>query len=71
MISQVSRSNPEDLFTERSGKLEWYKNSYPDQMTDISGALTANEKLVVAQLLRAYGDNPNITDIIEILAPGR
>ena len=63
-------ANPEDLFNERSGKLEDFKINSPDQVTEISGAGTPDEKSVVAGLMRSYGHWENISDIIDAIAPG-
>ena len=67
--SWTSQTNPEELFIERSSKLETFLANHPDQITDISGCNTAGIKSVVASLLTVYGDNENITDIVDNVLP--
>ena len=63
------RTNPEDLFNERSERLESYRQNAGHKMTRISGCNTPNEKMYVGGLLRVYGDDESFRDIIKIIWP--
>ena len=63
------RTNPEDLFVERSSKLKDWKENYADRMTDVTGCITPDEKTVTGSLLRVYGDDDEVLDILEELFP--
>ena len=65
----VGRTNPEDLFEERSGKLNSWLTRYPDRITALSGCTTPAEKNIVGAMIRLYGDDPIIREIISILFP--
>ena len=64
------RTNPEALFENRAAELANNKINHPDRMTRVSGCLTPDEVVVAGALIRVYGDNPIIKEILERLLPG-
>ena len=70
VVSQAGETNPEDLFRQRSGGLRGYLQNNPDQMTELSGAMTPNEVSIAAAMYRVYGDLPIIDEIYDRLIPG-
>ena len=70
IASWSGRTNPEELFLQRSEGLRNYLQNHPDQMTELSGAMTPDEVTIAAAMYRLYGDLPIISDILERLLPG-
>ncbi len=68
--SWSGRTNPEDLFEERSFKLSYFKNNYNDRITLISGCVTPDEKTIAGAMVRLFGNNFIVKMIIKLLLPG-
>ncbi|ELU00255.1 hypothetical protein CAPTEDRAFT_217638 [Capitella teleta] len=65
----VGKTNPEDIFIERASKMQTYLESNRDQFTSVSGCHTPDEVMIIAALLRIYGDNKLVMRILEKVAP--
>ena len=63
----IGMSNPEDLFLDRSSKLERFLREHPNEITDISGCNTPSTKNRVASIILAYRHNENLTELAENL----
>jgi hypothetical protein len=67
--SWTSATNTEELFNSRSSRLIDIRENHPDELTDLSGAVTPNEQIIIAGLVNVYGDNETIRDFINNTFP--
>ena len=65
----TGRTNPEDLFKQRSELLNFFKDNDRDKLTEASVCVTPDERIVIGGLLLVFQDDPIGREIIRIIMP--